>query len=71
MLVLVVVLASRRRAASSRCSRTTSYCCTASHADGRATLDTLRALGVDRLRVTVLWAAIAPAADLDDRAGRL
>jgi hypothetical protein len=27
------------------------------------TLDTLRELGVDRLRVTVLWSALAPAAD--------
>jgi hypothetical protein len=29
----------------------------------RGTLDTLRKLGVDRVRVTVLWAAIAPAAN--------
>ena len=28
----------------------------------RRTLDALRALGVDRLRITVLWSAIAPAA---------
>ena len=34
------------------------------------TLDTLRGLGVDRVRVTILWSAIAPAADSYKRPAR-
>jgi hypothetical protein len=33
------------------------------HAEVRRTLDTLQGLGVDRLRITVLWKAVAPSPD--------
>jgi hypothetical protein len=39
----------------------------ASRADVRRTLDTLQHLGVDRIRVTVLWRAVAPAPDSRQR----
>jgi len=38
-----------------------------SSAQRRATLDEMKALGADRVRVTVLWRRLAPAPDSRDR----
>ena len=69
----LVVGSGRRRARvrSSRCSRTTSTCCTRRPRPSHKHARHAQALGVDSVRVTVLWVALAPDADLDHGARRL